>query len=435
MSRQKLIVILINYGTLDFIQELVSNFLTSLPPYPKLRIDWVIADAEDVPSDDAEAWRLDLKRQFKDKKGNHFHFYKIPNQGFAANVNLGFKLFKDGQGPDYTIKASDLVLLLNPDTTLYWNNLDQAVGFMNSPAGAAVAGMALTGPKGQPEKWGHSTVFPSLKFFNRKRFSLPSHSQEPTRVAWVSGGAMLVKYDWWQKLRGLDGNFFFYFEDVDFCRRVNEAGGKVYFLPQATVNHLRGGSRISIYRRKKHFYEAEARYFHLYQPPTEYLLLRLLRFPYKVFYFFRCYFVPSFWQEKYMVMRQAINCEKEQGYPGYCTFRKEFLDITYLKELWLAVIFINLFIFGAAIWAKFYLFSPLVLHYNSYLGIDQYGDASSFFMFFMLGILISLFNFILGLVLFFSKRYAPFVILPAGATLAFLAILSIAMLNLLIVNS
>jgi len=134
-------------------------------------------------------------------------------------------------------------------------------------------------------------------------------------------------------------------------------------------------------------------------------------------------------------MRQAINCEKEQGYPGYCTFRKEFLDIPYLKELWLAVIFINLFIFGAAIWAKFYLFSPLVLHYNSYLGIDQYGDASSFFMFFMLGILISLFNFILGLVLFFSKRYAPFVILPAGATLAFLAILSIAMLNLLIVNS
>jgi len=435
MSRQKLIVILINYGTLNFISELTNNFLASLPPRPKLRIDWVIADAEDAPPENAEAWRLDLKRRFKDKKGSHFHFYKIPNQGFAANVNLGFKLFKDGLDPEHSIKNSDLVLLLNPDTTLYWNNLEQAVGFINSHAGVAVAGLALTNPRGQLEKWGHSLAFPSLKLFSHKRFSQPSLSQEPTRVAWVSGGAMLVKYDWWQGLRGLDGNFFFYFEDVDFCRRVNEAGGKVYFLPQATVGHLRGGSRISIYRRKKHFYAAEARYFHLYRPPTEYLLLRLIRFPYKVFYFFRCYCAPSFWREKYLGMREVVNCEREQGYPRYCAFRKGFLGIPYLKELWLAVALINLFILGAAIWAKFYLFSPLVLHYNAYLGIDQYGDTASFFMFFMLGLLISLFNFILGLVLFFSKRYAPFVILPTGASLAFLVMLSIALLNLLMVNS
>jgi len=435
MSRQKVIILLINYGTLEFIRDLVNNFLASVPPYPKLRIDWVIADAEESPGQDAAVWRAGMKRYFKDKKGNHFHFYQIPNQGFAANANLGFKLFKDELGTELTINGSDMVLLLNPDTTLYWNNLEQAVGFMNSHPEASVAGLALTNPKGQPEKWGHSVTFPTLKWIGHKRFSRPSLAQEPTKVAWVSGGAMLIKYQWWQQLRGLDGNFFFYFEDVDFCRRVGDAGGKVFFLPQATVSHLRGGSRISIYRRKKLFYAAEARYFHLYRPPTEYLLLRLIRYPYKVFYFIRCYLAPSFWREKYRALREGISCERDQGYPRFCAFKQGLLGIPYLKELWLAVILVNLFVLGAAIWAKFYLFSPLVLHYNAYLGIDLYGDTASFFMFFLLGLLISLFNFILGLILFFSKRYTPFVILPAGATLAFLITLSIALINLLMVNS
>jgi N-acetylglucosaminyl-diphospho-decaprenol L-rhamnosyltransferase len=436
MSRQKIIIILINYGTLGFVRNLVSNFLASLPLYPKLRIDWIIADAEDIADENAEIWHSEMKREFKDKKGNHFHFYKIPNQGFAANANLGFRLFKDEQEPEFVIHDSDLVLLLNPDTILYWSNLEKAIAFMNSHPEASVAGMSLTNPKGQPEKWGHSLVFPSLKFFfGYKRFSRPTYSQEPTKVAWASGGAMIIKNAWWQRLRGLDGNFFFYFEDVDFCRRTYEAGGKVYFLPQAMVGHLRGGSQISIYRRKKHFYAAEARYFHLYQSPTEYLLLRLLRFPYKVFYFSRCYFAPSFWSEKFRGTREVINFERGQGYPRLSAFKKGFLGIPYLKELWSAVIAINLVILGAAIWAKFYLFSPLVLHYNSYLGIDVYGDSTSFFMFFLLGIMISLLNFLLGLILFFSRRFTPFVILLPGITLASLIILSIAMLNLLMVNS
>jgi GT2 family glycosyltransferase len=165
MSRQKIIIVVINYGTLGFVRNLINVFLASLPPYPKIRIDWVIADAEDDTEQDTNGWCFKMKREFRDKKGNHFHFYKIPNQGFAANANLGFKLFKDEQEPDFTINDSDLVLLLNPDTILYWSNLEKAVGFMNSFPEASVAGMSLANPKGQPESGVIAWFSPRLSSF------------------------------------------------------------------------------------------------------------------------------------------------------------------------------------------------------------------------------------------------------------------------------
>lgn len=439
MIRQKIIILVINYGTPELIQELTKNFVASLPRLPKMRVDWVIGEAEDKDEFDSEElteWQIAQRKVYKDKKGNHFHFYKISNRGFASNVNNTLKLFQEDHTPHQIIEKDDLILLLNPDTSLYWANLEKAINFMNEEQGIAIAGLALTNPNGQREKWGHSTKYPSMKlFFGHKRFSEPSASDEPVKVAWVSGGAMLIKYAWWKKVGGLDPKFYFYFEDVDFCRRINDSGGNVYFLPQATVNHLRGGSKISVYRRKKHFYAAEARYFFLYHSPTEYLLLRLVRFPYKIFYFLRCYLSPFFWKERISHARQVVDCEKNNGYPLFCKFRSSIVDVPYLKELWLSVIIANFIVLGEAIWIKFNLSSPLILHYNAYMGIDLYGDTNSFMMFPLLAFLVSLFNFILGIILFFSKRYTPFVVLPAGASLAFQITLAIVVLNLLSVNN
>jgi len=307
---------------------------------------------------------------------------------------------------------------------------------MNASQKTAAAGLALTNPKGQLERWGHSIKFPSLKlFFGRKRFSEPSLSDKPVSVAWTSGGAMLIRTYWWQKLRGFDENFYLYFEDVDFCQRIKEKGGEVYFLPQATVHHRRGGSNITIYQRKKHFYASEAYYFYLYRSPTEYLLLRFLRFPFKIYYFFYCYFAPSLWKTKLGEARKSITCERREGFPRFCAFLDFFRSIPSLKEIWLTSLFLNLILLGEAIWGRIYLSSPLILHYNAYLGIDLYGDTSSFFMFPLLALLVSLFNFILGVILILSKRYFTFAVVPAGASLAFQSILIIALLNLLIVNS
>lgn len=436
-QNQKLVIIVINYGTEELIRELIRNFISSLPRFPKLRIDWVISDAlDDIddPEQEFSDWQDEMRNEIKNKKCNFFHFFRVQNFGFAANVNLSFQLLKKKLGRDYHLERNDLVLLLNPDTSLYWINLEKAVSFINKSPDASVVGMALTNPNGQLEKWGHSVKYPTLKYIGRKRFSEPSLSDQPTPVAWVSGGAMLIRFSWWQRLKGLDPGFFFYFEDVDFCNRVKDRGGKVYFLPQAVVNHRRGGSDISIYRRKVHYYASEARYFHLYHPPTDYLMLRLIRLPFKIFYFARCYLVPSYWVTKFRFTKEFITCERREGYPRFCSFADKFTSIPLVKSLWLASVVINLVILGEAIWGRIYLSAPLILHYNAYLGIDFYGDTTGLFTFPLIAFLMSLLNFMLGIILLASKRYIPFVSIPAGASLAFQLTILGALLNLLIVN-
>jgi GT2 family glycosyltransferase len=41
---------------------------------------------------------------------------------------------------------------------------------------------------------------------------------------------------------GLDERFFFYGEDLDFCKRVGDAGGTIVYVYTAEIIHLGGGS-------------------------------------------------------------------------------------------------------------------------------------------------------------------------------------------------
>lgn len=57
----------------------------------------------------------------------------------------------------------------------------------------------------------------------------------------VSGAAMLVRRDTFEQVGLLDEGFF-YWEDIDWCKRIKAAGWKVVYLPRAKVVHHFGGS-------------------------------------------------------------------------------------------------------------------------------------------------------------------------------------------------
>jgi len=58
----------------------------------------------------------------------------------------------------------------------------------------------------------------------------------------VSGCAMFVKKEVFEKIGIFDERFFLYWEDVDFCQRAKRAGYKVVFIPQAKLWHANAGS-------------------------------------------------------------------------------------------------------------------------------------------------------------------------------------------------
>jgi GT2 family glycosyltransferase len=59
-------------------------------------------------------------------------------------------------------------------------------------------------------------------------------------VDWVSGAALMSPRPVFDRLGGWDPGFFVFNEDVDYCRRVHDAGLRVVYQPDARVFHAIG---------------------------------------------------------------------------------------------------------------------------------------------------------------------------------------------------
>ena len=62
----------------------------------------------------------------------------------------------------------------------------------------------------------------------------------------------------------LDEDFFLYFEEVDFCRRAQQAGWECWYVPDSRVIHLEGAStgiRALSKRRSRYWYDSRRRFF------------------------------------------------------------------------------------------------------------------------------------------------------------------------------
>lgn len=81
----------------------------------------------------------------------------------------------------------------------------------------------------------------------------------------LSGCFWLAKKEAVDQVGGLDERFFFYMEDVDWCRRFSESGWKMIFVPEATATHYGGGSSSNApLRYSIEIHRANLRYWEKY---------------------------------------------------------------------------------------------------------------------------------------------------------------------------
>jgi GT2 family glycosyltransferase len=78
--------------------------------------------------------------------------------------------------------------------------------------------------------------------FSRRYLMADFDHASVAEVDWLSGAAMMFPRVVFDRLGGLDEGFFMYNEDVDFCRRVHDAGFRVVYNPEVAVMHHIGGS-------------------------------------------------------------------------------------------------------------------------------------------------------------------------------------------------
>ncbi len=62
------------------------------------------------------------------------------------------------------------------------------------------------------------------------------------QIDFISGCCLMAKKEVFQKLKGLDDQYFMYFEDVDFCQRAKLNNFKMAYIPESVIWHINSGS-------------------------------------------------------------------------------------------------------------------------------------------------------------------------------------------------
>lgn len=192
------------------------------------------------------------------------------NLGFGRANNLAAK------------KASGEILwFLNPDTEIGSENINLLLGLFSNDSKAGVIGPKLITEENKIQKWSagaESTLADLIK--NNLGFPASQkiwESKEKKECAWVSGAALFIKKDLFQKLGGFDEKFFMYFEDIDLCRRARQLGYKIVYYPEFVVRHLGGKSFGDKKAQKKLYYASQDHYFQKHFGKFTAFWVRLLR--------------------------------------------------------------------------------------------------------------------------------------------------------------
>lgn len=199
------------------------------------------------------------------------------NVGFGAANNIA------------AMKAKgDVLLFLNNDTICQAEILRPVLDRFGADPTIGVIGPKLLNQDGSfqlsagwlPSFWreiGDKAAYGLLR--QKLRFwehGIENYFRAPKKVGWVTGAALFIRKNLFEKLGGFDEDLFMYFEDKDICLRVWNEGHTVVYDPTVSVIHLKGGSSSSespdsirqIYRRSQMAYYAKHR------PGAEQLLLR-----------------------------------------------------------------------------------------------------------------------------------------------------------------
>ena len=133
-------------------------------------------------------------------------------------------------------------LLLNEDSELLPGATRTLHAALSARPRAAAAGAALLRPDGtpQPSAWrfpGPLTALLSV-FSLHRRFVVQSGGAGAVReVDWAQSAALLVRREAAAAVGWLDPDFFVYSDEVDFCKRLRDAGWAIVHVPQALAYH------------------------------------------------------------------------------------------------------------------------------------------------------------------------------------------------------
>ena len=226
-------VVVVNYNTREATATCLGSVLDAAP---NVDLELIVVDNGSIDGSAAAFGRIAGVRTIEAGE----------NLGFARGVNLGARSATGGW-----------LLLLNPDTVVLPGSLEALVGFAERHPEYGIFGGRTLRPDGSVDRsscWGAPTIWSLAMFattlstvFRRSRVfdpeSLGQWERDTVReVPIITGCLLLVRRADWERLGGMDEDFFLYGEDAEFSLRAGRAGLRRVIVPDAVIVHEVGGS-------------------------------------------------------------------------------------------------------------------------------------------------------------------------------------------------
>jgi len=171
------------------------------------------------------------------------------NEGFARANNIALQRMH-----------GEFAVLLNSDTLLIEGSLDKMHTFMQTHPEAGMCGPQLLYGDGslQASTGTFPNIFSDLVSSSLGRMftlsgTLPSPQTKDGAlpVDFIIGACMFVRKSAINTVGMLDEDYFFFYEEIDWCFRMSRAGWNVYHIPHIEIYHFGGQSTRNINLRAR----------------------------------------------------------------------------------------------------------------------------------------------------------------------------------------
>jgi len=171
------------------------------------------------------------------------------NVGFARGCNMGARA-----------ASGSHVLLLNPDCMLRPGVVARGLQVLADNPAASALTVRIENTDGTEQRGGRRNLMtpwtclveqfrldrlmPNHPHFQRLNLNEPEPLTAVTPVQCISGAFMLMPRAAYERVGGMDEDFFLHVEDVDLCMRIHKSGGIILYVPDVAVTHVKGTSRV-----------------------------------------------------------------------------------------------------------------------------------------------------------------------------------------------
>ncbi len=272
----QLSILVVTYNSAETIQECIKSII---PELKSVTGEIVIVDNKSTDNTVEVITALAAEHSEIQLKLNRV------NRGFAVGNN---QALEQAQG--------EQILILNPDTVLKTGVLVDLLNELEKSEKIGLVAPQLQFPDGRIQKTcrrfpkhldviynltGLAYFFPENRFFNGWKMGDFDHKNR-SQVDQPAGAALMVKGDLLRRLAGFDPNFPMFFNDVDLCKRVKDAGYEIWYLPEYNIIHLGGVSvkqvkvKMTVSSHVSFFRYFEKHFTRLHQQPMNFLIGMLL---------------------------------------------------------------------------------------------------------------------------------------------------------------